>query len=297
MNKKIKTPDNVTLGLIQMSCSPDVDANLKKAVARCEVAAKKGAQIICLPELFRSQYFCQQTGNVEAFKLAEPIPGPSTHALSKVAKKHSVAIVVPLFEQAAPGLYYNSAVVIDADGSILGKYRKMHIPEDPGFHEKHYFPQGDLGFKTFDTKFGRIGVLICWDQWYPEAARITALMGAKIIFYPTTIGWAWMDKDPKIRKTQHDAWETVQRGHAIANEVYVAAVNRVGVENKIKFWGASFVSHPFGEKLAVASHDKEEILIVKCDMKKIECLRQIWPFYRDRRIDAYEQILKKHIDS
>lgn len=291
----MKNTDKVKIGIIQMTCSPDPKENFAKAIEKVSQAAKQGAQIICLPELFKTRYFCQ-TEDHSAFDFAEEIPGPSTEEFSKLAKKLGVVIVASLFEKRAAGLYHNATAVIDADGTFLGKYRKMHIPDDPGFYEKFYFTPGDLGYKVFQTKFGKIGVLICWDQWYPEAARLTALQGAQIIFYPTAIGWD--PKDPQDLKTrQHDAWETVQRGHAIANEVFVASVNRTGKEDDLDFWGASFICGSFGEKIKVASHDKEEILIAECDLSLIEHNRRHWPFLRDRRIDSFSPITQRFIDS
>jgi N-carbamoylputrescine amidase len=283
---KKKNSDTVTVGLVQMSCGPKPEANLKKALARIEEAAKKGAEIICLQELFRSQYFCQ-IEDIELFKLAETIPGPSTEALTKVARKNKIVIVASLFEKRAAGLYHNTAVIIDADGKVAGNYRKMHIPDDPLYYEKFYFTPGDLGFKTHDTRYGKVGTLVCWDQWFPEAARLTALGGAQFLFYPTAIGWL-PEEDPEMNLAQHSAWETIQRGHAIANGVFVVVVNRVGKEGKLTFWGQSFVADPFGRIIAKASADKEEILIVDCDLRNIELTRQNWPFLRDRRIDAYE---------
>jgi N-carbamoylputrescine amidase len=282
---KKKNSETVTVGLVQMSCGPKPEANLKKALARIDEAAKKGAEIVCLQELFCSQYFCQ-TEDIELFKLAESIPGPSTEALSKVARMNKVVIVASLFEKRTAGLYHNTAVIIDADGKIAGKYRKMHIPDDPLYYEKFYFTPGDLGFQTHDTKYGKVGALVCWDQWFPEAARLTALSGAQFLFYPTAIGWL-PDEDPEMNLAQHSAWETIQRGHAIANGVYVVVVNRVGREGKLNFWGQSFVADPFGRIIAKASADQEETLIVECDLNKVEVTRQNWPFLRDRRIDAY----------
>ncbi len=284
----------VNVGLVQFTCSADPQANLAKAVARCKKAAEKGAQIICLQELFRTEYFCR-TEEHDHFDLAESIPGPSTEALSNVAREHQVVIIASLFEKRAKGLYHNTAAVLDADGSLLGIYRKMHIPEDPAFFEKFYFTPGDLGFKTFKTRYADIGVLVCWDQWYPEAARITALKGADILFYPTAIGWAH-DEKPEIKKCQADAWQTIQRSHAIANGVFVAAVNRVGSEGHLDFWGGSFVCDPFGEILELGSQDKEEILIVPCELNEVDVTRRHWPFVRDRRIDAYGDITKRYID-
>lgn len=284
----MNSPQSAAVGLIQMSCSDSTEDNLAKAASQCELAASRGAQIICLQELFRSRYFCV-VEDVARFDLAETIPGPSTDLLSKIAASKKVVIVASLFEKRAPGLYHNTAVVIDADGAIRGIYRKMHIPDDPAFYEKFYFTPGDLGFRAFDTAYGRIGVLVCWDQWYPEAARITALHGANILFYPTAIGWADTET-PEIRKCQHDAWDTIQRSHAIANGVFVASTNRVGKEDHLQFWGASFICDPFGERMAHASHDNEEILIAHCDWSEVDTTRRHWPFLRDRRIDAYPPI-------
>ena len=292
-----RTPGKFTVGLIQMAPGRDADTNLKKAVSLVEKAAKDGAEVICLPELFRSQYFCQ-TEDIANFELAETIPGPSTAAVSKVAKKHKVAVVVPLFEKRAMGVYHNSLAVIDLDGEIAGIYRKMHIPDDPAFYEKFYFAPGDLGFKTFRTAYGDIGTLICWDQWFPEAARLTTLKGAGILFYPTAIGWHPHEKE-EHGKAQLESWQTVQRGHAIANGVYVAAANRVGLEKLnpesvgIEFWGQSFISDPQGKILAQASVDKEEIVLAEIDPSRIEYIRRNWPFLRDRRIDAYEGIKER----
>jgi N-carbamoylputrescine amidase len=283
------------IGLIQMACSTDPAVNLAKAEWRLREAAGKGAQIICLQELFRSQYFCREE-RAELFDLAEPVPGPTTEALTRLAAELGVVVIGSLFERRAAGVYHNTAAVIDADGSLLGIYRKMHIPEDPLYYEKYYFTPGDLGFRCFDTRFARIAPLICWDQWYPEAARIAALDGAQVIFYPTAIGWHPSEK-AENGAAQHDAWRTVQRAHAIANGVYVAAVNRVGYEGTaeagLEFWGGSFVADPFGRTLAEASHDKEETLIVDCDPGAIEEARRNWPFLRDRRIDAYPPILNR----
>ena len=269
-----------------MSCDQSPQANLKKAISRIGEAAKRGAQIICLQELFRSQYFCQ-TEDIELFKLAETIPGPSTEALSKVARKHRIVIVASLFEKRTAGIYHNTAVMIDADGKLAGKYRKMHIPDDPLYYEKFYFTPGDLGFQTHKTAYGNIGTLVCWDQWFPEAARLTALSGAEFLFYPTAIGWL-PEEAEEMNQAQHAAWETIQRAHAIANGIFVVVVNRVGREGKLTFWGQSFVADPFGRIIAKASADKEEVLVVKCDLKLIEQTRQNWPFLRDRRIDAYQ---------
>ncbi len=282
---KKKQADRKTLALVQMSCEQKPDANLKKAIARIADAAKQGAQIVCLQELFRSQYFCQ-TEDIQLFKLAENIPGPSTEALGKVARQKKVVIIASLFEKRAAGVYHNTAVIIDASGKIAGKYRKMHIPDDPLYYEKFYFTPGDLGFQTHNTAYGKVGALVCWDQWFPEAARLTALSGAQFIFYPTAIGWL-PDEKPEVNEAQHSAWETIQRAHAIANGVYVVVVNRVGHEGKLTFWGQSFVADPFGRIIAKASAAKEELLIVECDLSKIDETRQNWPFLRDRRIDAY----------
>ena len=284
----------VTVGLIQMSCGPEPEANLKKAIGRIGEAAKKGARIICLPELFRSQYFCQSE-DIKNFKLAETIPGPSIEALSKVARQKKIVIVASVFEKRTAGIYHNTAVVIDANGKIAGKYRKMHIPDDPLYYEKFYFAPGDLGFRTHETKYGKIGALVCWDQWFPEAARLTALSGAQFLFYPTAIGWLPNEK-PEVRRAQHSAWETIQRAHAIANGVYVAVVNRVGREGQLNFWGQSFVADPFGRIIAKASSDKEEILIVDCDTDQIDETRQNWPFLRDRRIDFYSALAYRFVE-
>ena len=286
----------LNIGLVQMSCSADGKANLEKAIAGVKDAASKGAQIVCLQELFTSLYFCD-VEDYENFKLAEPIPGPTTDALSAIAKETGVVIIASLFEKRAQGLYHNTTAVLDADGSYLGKYRKMHIPDDPAYYEKFYFTPGDLGYKIFKTKFANIGVLICWDQWYPEAARLTALMGAEILFYPTAIGWA-TSQDAATNEEQYNAWQTIQRSHAVANGVHVVSVNRVGFEQNgaMKFWGGSFVSNPFGTLLAKASHDQEEVMVVPVDLSKTDSYRTHWPFMRDRRIDSYADIVKRFID-
>ncbi len=291
----------IKLGLIQTGVSPDPAANLKKTVALIERAAKSGARIICTQELFRSQYFCQ-TEDHKNFLLAEKIPGPSTDAFQKLAKKHRVVIVASLFEKRASGVYHNTAAVIDADGSLLGIYRKMHIPDDPLFYEKFYFTPGDLGFKAWQTKYGKIGVLICWDQWYPEAARLTAMQGAEILFYPTAIGWHPSEKK-KYGIKQHGAWETIQRAHAVANGCYVAVTNRIGHEilegvggDGIEFWGQSFVAGTSGEIIAKAGSHKEEILIASIDLAHVDVTRTHWPFLRDRRIDAYGDLTKRLSD-
>ena len=292
------TPSKFKLGLIQMSCGLGVDDNLQKALTLIGQAAQRGAQIICLQELFRSQYFCQRQ-DATVFDLAEPIPGPSTEALAAAAREHQVVIVGSLFERRDAGVYHNTAVVLDADGSLLGTYRKMHIPDDPLYFEKYYFTPGDQGYRCFDTRYGRIGVLVCWDQWYPEGARLTALQGAKVLFYPTAIGWHPSEK-AQYGTAQRDAWRTIQRAHAIANGVYVAAVNRVGHEGPseggLEFWGSSFVSDPFGVVLSEASNNKEEILVAECDLTHLESVRRNWPFLRDRRIDSYGQIVNRLID-
>ena len=292
------TPENFRIGLIQMACSPEPQVNLDRAVEKIREAARLGAQIVCLQELFRSEYFCRQGDKHELFNLAEPIPGPTTDVLGPLAAELGVVIVASVFEKRAPGLFHNTAVIIDADGKQLGLYRKMHIPEDPLFHEKFYFTPGDTGFRTFDTKFGRIAALICWDQWYPEGARLAALAGANVIFYPTAIGWQAPEK-AEYGDAQYDAWRTAMRAHSIANGVYVAAVNRVGFEGEvgrqIEFWGGSFVSDPFGRVAHYASHSDEEILISDCSLAKIEETRQNWPFLRDRRIDAYGPIVNRFL--
>jgi N-carbamoylputrescine amidase len=292
------TPSTFKLGLIQMSCSTDVEQNLRKALSRVAEAATRGAQVICLQELFRSQYFCQ-TEDPKLFDLAESIPGPSTDALSAVARRHQVVIVGSLFERRDAGVYHNTAIILDADGTLLGTYRKMHIPDDPLYYEKYFFTPGDQGYRTFDTHYGRIGALVCWDQWYPEGARLTALQGAKVLFYPTAIGWHPSEK-AQYGLSQRDAWRTIQRAHAIANGVYVAAVNRVGHEGPsdggLQFWGSSFVCDPFGVVLSEAAEDREEILIVECDLAHLESVRRHWPFLRDRRIDSYGDIVRRLVD-
>jgi N-carbamoylputrescine amidase len=286
------------IGLIQMACSQDPNENLAKAEWRIREAAGKGAQIVCMQELFRSQYFCQRE-DAALFDLAEPVPGPTTESFARLARELQVAIIGSVFERRAAGVYHNTALVIDADGSLLGIYRKMHIPDDPGYYEKYYFTPGDLGFRCFDTRFARVAPLVCWDQWYPEAARLAALAGAQVLFYPTAIGWHPAEK-ARDGAAQFDAWRTIQRAHAIANGLYVAAVNRVGYEGPpetgIEFWGGSFVADPFGKLLAEASQDREETLIVECDPRRIEEVRRNWPFLRDRRIDAYTGIASRLIE-
>jgi N-carbamoylputrescine amidase len=277
-----------------MSSAANPDANLATVLPRIRAAADKGARIVCLQELFRSRYFCQSEDH-RNFKLAETIPGPSTEALGKIAQDAKVVIVASLFEKRSAGVYHNTAVIIDADGSIAGKYRKMHIPDDPLYYEKFYFTPGDLGFPSFQTRYAKIGALVCWDQWFPEAARLAALGGAQILFYPTAIGW--IPNEPRaVARGQRNAWEVIQRSHAVANGVYVAAVNRVGREGKLRFWGNSFVAGPLGEIVARAGGERDEILVAKCDLSKIEETRQNWPFLRDRRIDAYESLQSRFIE-
>ena len=291
------TSEKFRIGLVQMACTQDSQANLDHAAEKIREAASRRAQIVCLQELFRSQYFCREE-DARLFDLAETIPGPSTERLCPLASELGIVIVASLFEKRATGLYHNTAVIIDADGKLLGRYRKMHIPDDPLFFEKFYFTPGDLGFRAFDTRFGRIATLVCWDQWYPEAARLASLTGANILFYPTAIGWHPAEK-AQYGAAQHDAWRTAQRAHAIANGIYVAAVNRVGFEGPpergLEFWGASFVSDPFGRVQAEASHDREEVLVVECDPKQMEDVRRNWPFLRDRRIDAYGDLTSRFL--
>lgn len=277
-----------------MSCVANKATNLAKAIEQVKEAAKKGAQIVCLQELFTSLYFCDEE-NYDNFALAESIPGPSTDELSKVAAELNVVIVASLFEKRAQGLYHNTTAVLDADGTYLGKYRKMHIPDDPGFYEKFYFTPGDLGYKVFKTKYATIGVLICWDQWYPEAARITALMGAEILFYPTAIGWA-VTQDAGTNEEQYNAWQTIQRSHAVANGIPVVSINRVGEEAGVRFWGGSFIANPFGSLIYKASHDQEETVVTEVDLNQSDYYRSHWPFLRDRRIDSYQPITKRFID-
>jgi N-carbamoylputrescine amidase len=296
----------LTIGLVQMRMSPEPEENLARAIEQIRAAAAQGAQIVCLPELFQTQYFCQRE-DLALFDLAEPIPGPSTRKLGELARELRVVIVASLFERRAAGLYHNTAVTLGVDGAISSVYRKMHIPDDPLYYEKYYFTPGDLGFQTVDTSFGRIGTLVCWDQWYPEAARLTVLKGAEALFFPTAIGWHPEEKE-KFGEAQYSAWQTIQRSHAIANGVYVAAVNRVGIEHGdvrgnrasgagIEFWGGSFIADPFGRVVAQASHDREEILLAEVDTSLIEETRRNWPFLRDRRIDAYGGITERFLDS
>lgn len=281
---------------MQMSCTKDPKENIKKAIEKVREAAAKGAQIVCLQELFTSLYFCD-VEDYENFKLAEAIPGPSTDSLSKVAKELGVVIIASLFEKRTEGIYHNTTAVLDADGTYLGKYRKMHIPDDPAYYEKFYFTPGDLGYKVFKTKFAKIGVLICWDQWYPEASRITSLMGAEILFYPTAIGWATA-QDEATNTEQYNAWQTIQRSHSVANGLHVVSVNRVGFEQNgaMKFWGGSFITNPFGTILYKASHENEEVHVQELDLSKTDSYRTHWPFLRDRRIDSYQPITKRFID-
>jgi N-carbamoylputrescine amidase len=293
------------IALVQMSCGPEPEENLHKALDRISESASRGAQVVCLPELFQTQYFCQRE-DAALFDLAEPIPGPTTKLLSDSAKKNAVVLIASLFEKRAPGLYHNTAAIFDKDGNLNGIYRKMHIPDDPLYYEKFYFTPGDLGFRAIDTSVGKVGTLICWDQWYPEGARLTALQGAPVLFYPTAIGWHPAEK-AEFGEAQHDAWRTIQRAHAIANGVYVAVVNRVGFETGniqgksvpgagLEFWGGSFISDPFGRVIAEGSHNKEEILVGEVDLRKLEDVRRNWPFLRDRRIDSYAPITSRLID-
>jgi N-carbamoylputrescine amidase len=297
--KKKTVPLKFSIGVVQIAVSTKSQENEKNAVAHIQKAAIQGAQVICLPELFRTQYFCQRE-DTAFFDLAEAIPGPTTKLFGAVAKKHKIALVVPVFERRAAGVYYNSAAMIDADGALLGVYRKMHIPDDPAYYEKFYFSPGDLGFKAFDTNYGRIGTLICWDQWYPEAARLTSLLGAAVLFYPTAIGWHPAEKATH-GAAQLSSWQTVQRGHAVANGVYVATANRIGLEKPapdaagIEFWGSSFIADPQGMPIAEASADKEEVLLAEIDLVHQEEVRRNWPFLRDRRIDAFGGITERFL--
>ena len=295
----------VTVGLVQASASPDPAVNLEKTLAAAQDAARQGARIICTQELFRSQYFCQRE-DAALFDLAEPVPGPTSERMAALARELGVVLIVSVFEKRARGLYHNTAAVLDADGSLKGIYRKMHIPDDPLYYEKFYFTPGDLGFRAFDTRCGKLGALVCWDQWYPEGARLTALQGANVLFYPTAIGWHPAEKQ-EFGRGQHDAWRTVQRAHAIANGVYVAVANRVGHESGdiqgnaapgpgLEFWGGSFIADPFGAVIAEASHDRDEVLLAEVDLAKLEDVRRNWPFLRDRRIDAYGPITQRLID-
>jgi len=297
--------ERFNVGLVQMHCTPEPDENLERAIAHVRSAARSGAEVICLPELFKTQYFCQREEH-SFFDLAEPIPGRTTQRFADLARELKVTIVVSLFEKRAPGVYHNTAAVLGPDGTLLGIYRKMHIPDDPLYYEKFYFTPGDLGYKVFNVPQGKVGTLVCWDQWYPEGARLTSLQGANVLFYPTAIGWH-PDEKAQWGQAQHDAWRTIQRSHAIANGVYVGVVNRVGHEQGdvrgnraegkgLQFWGGSFVADPFGRVIAEASHDKEEILIAEVNLKTMEEIRRNWPFLRDRRIDSYAPITKRMID-
>jgi N-carbamoylputrescine amidase len=284
------------IGMVQMSCTHNKGSNLQKAMDKVREAAGQGAQIVCLQELFTSHYFCD-VEDYKHFQLAEPIPGPATEDLGKLAGELDIVIIASLFEKRTQGIYHNTTAILDSDGSLLGKYRKMHIPDDPAYYEKFYFTPGDMGYRVFKTKYATFGVLICWDQWYPEAARITSLMGAQILFYPTAIGWA-STQDPATNLEQYNAWQTIQRSHAIANGVHVVSVNRVGLEQNgaMKFWGGSFISNPFGTVLFQASHDKEEVIVHQIDTAQTDSYRTHWPFMRDRRIDSYEPITKRFLD-
>jgi len=297
--------ESFRIGLVQMSCGPEPEENLQQALARVEDASNRGARVVCLPELFQTQYFCQRE-DASLFDLAEPIPGRTTERLAAAARKHGIVLIASLFEKRAPGIYHNTAAVFDADGTLRGIYRKMHIPDDPLYYEKFYFTPGDLGFRAIDTSAGRLGTLVCWDQWYPEGARLTALQGASVLFYPTAIGWHPAEK-AEFGEAQHDAWRTIQRAHAIANGVYVAAVNRVGFETGnirgqsapgagLEFWGGSFICDPFGRVIAESSNDKEEILLGEVDLRKLEETRRNWPFLRDRRVDSYAPITNRLLD-
>ena len=299
------TPEKFKVGLVQMSMTSDPEENLKRAIERVREAAGRGAQIVCLPELFQTQYFCQRE-DAALFDLAETIPGPTSAKLAEVAKQSKIVLIASLFEKRAAGVYHNTAAMFDTDGTLRGLYRKMHIPDDPLYYEKYYFTPGDLGFRAFDTNVGKVGTLVCWDQWYPEGARLTALQGATVLFYPTAIGWHPAEK-AEFGVAQHDAWRTIQRAHAIANGVYVAVVNRVGFETGdirgksapgagLEFWGGSFLCDPFGRVIAEGSHDKEEILLGEVDLKVLEDTRRNWPFLRDRRIDSYAPITSRLID-
>jgi len=295
---------NFTIGIVQMSCTPDPDENLQRAIAYVREAAKQGAQVICVPELFLTQYFCQRE-DAALFDLAEAIPGPTTHHLGEVARELRITVIASLFERRAPGLYHNTAAIIDTGGKVDGVYRKMHIPDDPLYFEKFYFTPGDLGFKAFESDFGKFGTLVCWDQWYPEGARLTAAQGANVLFYPTAIGWH-PDEKAEYGEAQYDAWRTIQRGHAIANGVYVAVPNRVGFETGnirgnaapgkgLQFWGGSFIADPFGQVIAQAPYDREAVLVAEVDIRRMEDVRRNWPFWRDRRVDAYAGITQRFL--
>ena len=286
--------NSIHVGIIQVACSDDKQGNVAKSIEKIREAAGLGAQVICLQELFSTTYFCWEE-NYDNFKLADAIPGPVTDRFRELARELDVVIIASLFEKRAEGVYHNTVAVIDADGTLAGTYRKHHIPDDPGFYEKFYFTPGDGGYKVFDTKYGRIGTLICWDQWYPEAARITSLMGAQVVFYPTAIGWASAQPEA-LNQQQYQAWQTIQRAHAVANGVFVVSVNRTGTEGDLKFWGGSFIAAPFGEILYQASHDLEDVHVHELDLDKIGETRIHWPFLRDRRIDSYAPILNRYID-
>ena len=294
--ENIKDTEIVRIGLVQSVSSGDPSYNIAVAEEQIQQAAGQGANIVCLQELFRTFYFCNTEDHVH-FRLAESVPGPTTARMQVLAADLGVVIIASMFEERAPGLYHNTVVVIDADGSYLGKYRKNHIPDDPGFYEKFYFTPGDLGYRVFDTRYASIGVLICWDQWYPEAARITALMGADILFFPTAIGWDTAETSEEVNREQYEAWQTIQRSHAIANGVHVVAVNRTGTEAETRFWGGSFVSNPFGTVLHQAPHDMPETHVVEINLDLNRKYRELWPFLRDRRIDTYPQILNRFIDA
>ncbi|MDE3186277.1 MAG: carbon-nitrogen hydrolase [Acidobacteriota bacterium] len=296
---------NFKIGIVQMSCGPEPEQNMERAIAHVREAAKQGAELVCLPELFQTQYFCQRE-DTALFELAEPIPGPATERLGELTRELKITLIASLFERRAPGVYHNTAAILGPNGELAGIYRKMHIPDDPLYYEKFYFTPGDLGFKAFDADFGKFGTLVCWDQWYPEGARLTALQGAEVLFYPTAIGWHPAEKD-QFGEAQYDAWQTIQRAHAIANGVYVAGVNRVGHEHGdilgnraagpgLEFWGGSFLADPFGRIVAKASHDAEEILLGEIDLALLEDTRRNWPFLRDRRIDAYGGITSRFLD-
>jgi len=293
--ENIKDTEIVRVGLLQSVSSADTGYNFTVAEEQIRRAARQGAQIVCLQELFRTIYFCDTEVHAH-FRLAEPVPGPTTARMQTLATELGVVIIVPLFEERAPGLYHNTVAVIDADGAYLGKYRKNHIPDDPGFYEKFYFTPGDIGYQVFETKFANVGVLLCWDQWYPEAARITALMGADILFYPTAIGWDIAETSDEVNREQFEAWQTIQRSHAIANGVHVVAVNRTGTEAETRFWGGSFVSNPFGTILYQAPHDMPETSVVEINLDLNRQYRELWPFLRDRRIDTFQPILNRFID-
>ena len=286
---------NIQFALIQLACSNDPVENFQKTEKAIRESASQGAQVICLQELFQSTYFCFEE-NQSFFKLAEAIPGKTTNRLGSLAAELGIVIIASMFEKRAAGLFHNTTAVLDADGSYLGKYRKMHIPDDPGYYEKYYFTPGDLGYLVFDTKFAKIGVLICWDQWYPEAARLTALQGAEVLVYPTAIGWDLAEADGEMNREQYQAWQTIQRSHAVANGIPVVSVNRVGEENGQQFWGGSFVANAFGRVIFQASHDQEEIAVVEVNVDSSEYYRRTWPFFRDRRIDSYEDLMKRFID-